>query len=243
MLKSFCAAANLRALVQSDGCPNIIQSCAHLLDECYGQDQRGTLMNDLRTLDNNLNENLSDPEPWDYDRKKFDLLEPVVYKALISFSRSRRAIGGWTADTHALLHKEHKIRGLQFAEAKAGAKNTKGRHSIVFFQPATGGQQLVPGVIRKIFSMPLKQNGIETQAFFLAIHPYRPLSEADGIENPFKHYTEFGASLWAEDLGPLEIITPSQKICHAISRQWQEGIYVLRAIDRVGFESTITDMW
>ena len=136
-------------------------------------------MNDLCTLDNNLNENMSDPEPWDYNHKKSDLLESVVYEALIFFSCSR-AIGGWTADTHALLRKEHKIWGLQFAEAKVGAKNTIGRHSIVFFQPATGGQ-LVPGVIKFFFSMPLKWNGIETQAF-LVIHLYRPLSEADVIE-------------------------------------------------------------
>lgn len=225
MLKSFCAAANLRALVQSHGCPDIIQSCAHLLDDCYGQDQRGTLMNDLRTLGD-----FADQEkPWDYDRQKFDRIEPLVHEALVRFSQSR-SIEGWTAETDALFHKEREIRGLKIAEINAGAKNTKGRHSIIFFQPTTDAE-LVPAVVRKIFSMPRHQNGCEQEAIFLAIHRYKPLS--DRVADPFTLYTGFGARLWSEELGPVEIITSSQKICHAVSRPWEEGVRVLCAIDRV----------
>ena len=232
MLKSFCAAANLRALMQSDRCPNVIRSCANLLDECYDQDQRGTLMNDLRTLDNNINEHPSVPtKAWDYDRRKFDRLEPAVYDALVSFSHSH-TIDGWMADTHALLHKEHKIQGLQIAEQKAGGKNTRGRHSTIFFQSET--DTLVPGIIRKIFSMPRKQHSIETQMLFIAVHRYKPLS--DGTEDPFKRHDGFGANLWSEDLGLLEIITPSQKICHATLRRWGDGVSVIRPINRVSYQ-------
>jgi hypothetical protein len=232
MLKSFCAAANLRALVQSGRCPNIIQTCAHLLDECYGQDQRGTLANDLRTLDNSLNEDVSDQaKAWDYDRDKFERLEPAIYEALVSFVHSH-SIEGWTAGTHALLHKDYMIRGLQFAELKAGGKNTKGRHSIIFFQPTTD-TKLVPGVIRKIFSMPRNQHGVEMQVVFLAVHRYERFSTSDGEEDPFSQYDGFGAGLWSEKLCPLEIITPAQKICHATLRRWKDGVNVLRPIDRV----------
>lgn len=235
MLKSFCAAANLRALVQSDRCPDAIRTCAHLLDECYSQDQRGTLMNELRTLDSNLNGHLSKQEgAWDYDRNKFERLEPIIHEGLVKFFNSQYA-DGRIADTHALLHKEYEIRGLKIAEMNAGAKNTMGRHSTIFFQLKTN-TELVPAVIRKIFSIPQKHGDIERQAVFLAIHRYRPLSASDGVEDPFVQYAGFGARLWSEDLGPLEIITPSQKICHAVSRRWQEGIYVLQAIDRVGYK-------
>ncbi len=76
-------------------------------------------MNDLRTLGDSLNKGHSDPEEaWDYDRQKFDCLEAVVHDALVTYCHSHN-MDGWKADTHALFHREHKIRGLQFAEAKA----------------------------------------------------------------------------------------------------------------------------
>lgn len=231
MLKSFCAAANLRALVQSDRCPDIIRSCSHLLDECYGQDQRGTLMNDLRILDYSLNDHSSQVESWDYEQDKFEPLEKVVYDALITFADSHRT-DGWTVHSQAVFHKQHKIRGLQYAEMTAGGKNTRARHSTIFFQPEGSGQ-LVPGVVRKIFSIPRKQNGIESRALFLAVHRYKPLP--DHVDDPFKRYEEFRSSLWSDERSSLEIVIPSQKICHATFCQWQEGIFVMRPIDRVSF--------
>jgi len=232
MLKSFCATANLRALVQSGRCQNIIQTCAHILDECYGHDQCGTLANDLHTLDNSLNENVSDQaKAWDYDRDKFKRLEPAIHKALVSFIYSH-SIEGWTAGTHTLLHKNYTICDLHFAELKAGGKNMKGRHSIIFFQPKTD-TQLVPGVMHKIFSMPRKQHGVEMQAVFLAVHRYERFSTSDGKENPFSQYNKFGVGLWSEKLCPLEIITPAQKICHATLRRWKDGVNVLCPIDLV----------
>jgi len=189
-------------------------------------------MDDLRTLDHSLNDS-GQEKAWEYDRQKFDRLETAVYNALMTFSCSH-SIDGWTVDTHALLHKEHKIRGLQFAELKAGAKNTRGRHSTIFFQPI-GSSRLVPGVIRKIFSMPRKQHGVETQAVFIAVHRYKSLIGSDVVDDPFKRCEGFGASLWLEELDSLEIITPSQKMCHATFRKWQESVYVLRPIDRVSY--------
>jgi hypothetical protein len=192
-------------------------------------------MNDLRTLDSNLNNHLANQEDaWDYDRNKFERLEPVIHEALVKFFNSQNT-NGRIVDTHALLHKEYEIRGLKIAEMNAGAKNTMGRHSTIFFQP-NANTELAPAVIRKIFSMPQKHGKIERQAVFLAIHRYRPLSPSDGVEDPFVQYAGFGARLWSEDLGPLEIITPAQKICHAVSRRWQEGISVLHAIDQVGYK-------
>jgi hypothetical protein len=250
MVNSFCAAANLRTLVKSERCPNIVRSCAPILEECYGQDQRGTLMNDIRTFDSTLNEHPTSKEAiWDYDRKKFDRLESAVYDALVSFSRSHD-VEGWTPDTHALLHKQHKIRGAQYAELNAGGKNTGGRNSIIFFQPAPGAPP-VPGVIRKIFSMPRKQQDIEMQAVFIAVQRYQPLAKSEGIQDPFARYENFGAALWSEELGTVEIITPSQPICHGVLRNWQKGVCVLRPLDRVGYlllftfkrPSSLTSSW
>jgi hypothetical protein len=232
MLKSFCAAASLRALVKSDTCPDIVKSCAPILEECYGLDQRGTLMDDIRTLDSTLNEHaLASEVPWEYNHKDFDRLETAVHDALTSFSHTHH-MDGWTAGTHAVLHKQYKIKGVQFAELHAGGKNTGGRNSIIFFQPEPD-TPLVPGIIRKIFSMPRKQGNIETQAVFLAIHRYKSLSASDGVVDPFALYESFGAGLWSDELGPVEIIMPSQKICHGIMRRWMQGVCVLRAIDRV----------
>ena len=105
--------------------------------------------------------------------------------------------------------------------------------TVLFFFHPEGSGQLVPGVVHKIFSIPRKQNGIESRALFLAVHRYKPLP--DHVDNPFKQYEEFGASLWSDERGSLVIVIPSQKICHATFRQWQEGVFVMCPIDRVSF--------
>jgi hypothetical protein len=74
MLKAFCAAANLRNFVKGDQCPDIIRTCAPILEECCQADTRGTLMHDIRTMKdsiNNKNDQSLPREPWIYDRARF----------------------------------------------------------------------------------------------------------------------------------------------------------------------------
>jgi hypothetical protein len=205
----------------------MVAKCEPILNSIYGEDTRGTLMNDIRTLDNNMNdtheeENVS---KWDYDEAKFKPLDEETYKALVTFT-TRSDVNGCTPRKDALLHTQCRIRGLQYKRSTSGKKD-----SMIFFQPAAD-EPLVPGVIRQIFSQPqVNPDGIETQCVLLAVQRYKPLM--DGIHDPFNRFADFGASLWHGTTAKVEIITPSQKICHAIHRRWNDKMLVMRPLNRV----------
>lgn len=229
MTQSFCAASSLRTFVQSARCPDMVAKCEPILNSIYGQDTRGTLMNDIRTLDSNMNDipeeyNVS---KWDYNEAKLKPLDEETYKALVTFATTSN-VDGWTPCKDALLHTQCKIRGLQYKRSTAGKKD-----SVIFFQPSAD-EPLVPGVIRQIFSQPrVEPNGIETQDIFLAVQRFKPLVDADRIHDPFKRFADFGAGLWHGATAKVEIIAPSQKICHAIHRRWNDKILVMRPLNRV----------
>lgn len=194
-------------------------------------DPRGTLMHDICTLESNINSDGDQgitKEPWAYDRKKFQKLDADIRDAFVSLT-----VPGLDPGTEALIHPRCTIRGLQYAEMHGGGKNTGGRNSIVYFRP-TSGLKSVPGLIRKIFSVPKRnRDGKEEQAVFLAIHRYQMLPDIAGVQNPFLQYEAFGAQLWSSALGSVEVIAPEQVICHGNRRRWKDGVVVLRPNDRV----------
>lgn len=197
-------------------------------------DSRGTLMHDIRTLESDINSDSGQgikTEPWAYDRKKLQNLEADIHDTLTGLGLDLR-IG-------AMIHPQYTIRGLQYAEMNGGGKNTGGRNSIVYFRP-TSEATSVPGLVRKIFSVPKRnQDGVDEQAVFLAVHRYQTLPDAAGVQNPFLQYEAFGAQLWCNTLGSVEVITPEQVICHGNRRRWQDGIIVLRPNDRVSYYTSL----
>ncbi|KAH9928229.1 hypothetical protein B0H21DRAFT_700382, partial [Amylocystis lapponica] len=50
MMNSFCAAANIKVFLKRPDCPQILKECEFIVEECYGGNQRGTLMTDICTL-------------------------------------------------------------------------------------------------------------------------------------------------------------------------------------------------
>jgi hypothetical protein len=168
MMKSFCTAANLWSLVKNNRCPDIIQTFALILEECYHLDHCGTLMDDIRTLDCNLHNDIT--KLWIYDPKQFQPLETHLHKALAAYTKSH--LQGWVPGSDALLHVHHTIQGIQYAEVKARGKNNRSRNSVVYFQPLSGGP-LVPGLVQKIFSIPwANQDGIMMKSVFIAVWRY-----------------------------------------------------------------------
>jgi len=65
----------------------------------------------------------------------------------------------------------------------------------------------------------------------LAVQQYKPLVATEHIDNPFTRFKDFGAGLWYGTTDKVEIITPSQKICHAIHQKWDKGILVMRPLN------------
>lgn len=105
---------------------------------------------------------------------------------------------------------------------------TSESHGVIFFQEAAGVSALVPGIVRAIF---LKRHDSATH-IFLAVHRY--LTPTASLPNPFARYPDFGASLWSSETQKEVTIVPgSRKICHAIYRDWDYKIMVMKPLNRV----------
>jgi hypothetical protein len=227
MMKSFCAASNLRTFVQRAQCLDVIAECEFMLESMYGQDTRGTLMNDIRVLHSSINNTPVDDDVsnCDYNEVKLRTLDDETYRALVAFAANNKN-DGWTPRNEVLLHAQHTITGLQYQRSTSGKKN-----SVIFFQPKAG-EHLVPGVIREIFSIPrANPNGTQTRCVLLAVQRYKQLG--DHIHDPFKKFEAFGAGLWRECTEKMEIVRPSQKVCHAVRRKWGDNILVMKPLNRV----------
>jgi hypothetical protein len=173
-------------------------------------------------------------EPWNFMSQKSKSLDTDIRDALVAQTKEPRYQHG-----KAFVQKEIIHRGLQYASYDATQWD-----SIIFFQPKPGSS-LIPGTIRKIFSIPIKDPGntVSTQSRFLAMHRYE--NTPDNVEDPFCRYPGFGALLWSQNVSKqVEIVDLSWKFCHGICRNWQEGILVLKPLDKVSLQpSNEWDNW
>lgn len=223
MLKAFCAASNIKAFVHQPGCPPILKQCADFMAECFGNETRGTLMNDIRTF-----EGLKPPEHSikRKDRKTVPL-EEELFRALSEMSVSfSEELPGWRLCNKVELLPRHTIRGVHFANF-----NTTARNSLVFFKP-TPDATAIPGVIRQIFIVDGEE---ETEHHLLAIHRYLPPT----VPNPFVYFQDFGAGIWSKQLAEnVEIVPVFRRLAHAIQREWDCSHYVMKSLDRVSVFKT-----
>ena len=107
---------------------------------------------------------------------------------------------------------------------------TSESHGVIFFQVQDegDGSALVPGMVRAIFQVTQDS----TTHILLAVHRYLPPTIS--LPNPFAHYPEFGASLWSSETQKEVTIVPGcQKIYHAIYRDWDYKIMVMKPLNRV----------
>ncbi|KAH7904023.1 hypothetical protein BJ138DRAFT_1019721 [Hygrophoropsis aurantiaca] len=229
MLESFCAASNVKAFIQQPECPSILKESSSLLEECWGQYNKGTLMTDIRTL---AGEQIPDKKlkrseiAWN---KQEQLSEELRSTLLAMHKELVYELPNWTCPDAAFFHPRHTICQLRYAN-----QQTSKRDSTMFFKPLRSNF-LVPGVIQEIFSVPIKHTKDDyTEIYFLAIQKFKACSSED---DPFEKYPDFGASIWSEELADLDIIPSSQTICHAIWQPWRKGTTVgttvMKPLDRV----------
>jgi hypothetical protein len=115
------------------------------------------------------------------------------------------------------------IRDYEFTTYRTSEK-----HGVVFFQDAASANALVPGMVRAIFLV-MQDNAQHT---FLAVHRY--LAPATSLPNPFARYPDFGASLWSsETQKEITIVPGNRNIYHAIYRDWDYKIMVMKPLNRV----------
>jgi hypothetical protein len=189
-------------------------------------------MSDISVLDGSIDrhlETLDDGKPRRYKNRTFSILESDIFNALVAAS-STRNIEGFNPQQQAILHPRHTIRGLQYTDYKVG-----NRECTIFFRTNSG--PLVPGRIRQIFSIPRQdQDDIDGEHIFIAVQRYEPLKNE--VNDPFKRFEDFGAALWANTKGEVEIILAAEVVCHANMRKWDDDVVVLRPLNRVRYFKT-----
>ncbi|THH06094.1 hypothetical protein EW146_g9718 [Bondarzewia mesenterica] len=230
MLQSFGAASNIKAFLQRPSCPPALQKCAPIIEECYGDQEWGTLMTDIRTLSFNISGETSSSRQQDIiDWKKAQMLDHDIYLVLkASENILRTELKNWILPKKCFPLDRCVIHGIRYAASYAMEHD-----SIVFFQPY-GGHELVPGTIRKIFSVQCYQPSRDTHVEYvlLVIHRYLPLPPGAG--DPFKLYPDFGASLWSsEHVKQPDVIPCTRNIYHGIRRKWDSRTYILKPLNRV----------
>lgn len=223
MLKTFCAGANLKALLQGDRCPSALKMAIPLLERKWDQGQRTGTIGDLNNLGNS-------GETRRVDNGKQVLIPRKIYDNAfrIAFKEALRTLPR-AQDVNFRSVKKHErvtIGGKLFA-----TKNRSRCNAEVFFKPLDC-EDLLPGVIGGIFSI---EDG-DQEVFVLSIQPRKPAPAC--ITNPFARYPDFGAQLWSTEFEEEIVCIPTtQPICHSESREWVTGVVVLKAITSVGLQT------
>lgn len=226
MLESFCAAANLKALLLRGRDIPAVNQCAALVDN----------ISELFSPDGNFNEafdRLGEDAP--VGRKKLEQLHPDIQVALRSNEELWKSrISGWTTPKGAVRHRRHTVRGFEFTTyAESRSLGT------VFFTP-DDSEILIPGRIQDIFSIETSgDNGVAREDFICVIKRYcgdpQPISCVAGM---LPVYEDFGAHLWSSDLSEtLYIIPMNRTLYHSISRAWSDGKVVMKLLNRVSVAS------
>lgn len=227
MLESFCAAANLKAYLKRADCPQVLKNCASIVELCYQDDGRGTYktsLNDFLTFGEN-----EAPRSLVADWSKWDELELDIYTALSHATcKLSSELQYWRMGSRVIKHSRYKIRGIQYSTYLCGESN-----SLIFYEPDVG-VEMVPGVVRSIFSLSAADYTEEKPHMhvILAVHRYMP--KLHMTFDPFADYPDFGASIWSKTLDErIETIPSTRRMCHAIRQTWDDETYVMKPLLRV----------
>jgi hypothetical protein len=222
MLKTFCAGANLKALLQGDRCPSALKIAVPLLERKWNQGRRTGTIGELNNLENSETRKVDNGKRVLIPRKMYDKAFRIAFEAVSKTLPHPQDVNFRSAQKHERVT----IGGRLFA-----TKNRSRHNAEVFFKPLDC-EDLVPGVIAGITSI---EDG-DQEIFVLAIQPRKPASTF--IMNPFARYPDFGAELWSTEFEEEIVCIPAtQPICHSESRTWAAGVVVLKAITSVGLQT------
>jgi hypothetical protein len=205
------------------GCPKILERCMSIMQKESRQETRGTLMTDIITM--------GEDEIISLPNQKQITLDADIRAALGACLMSE----GTTLplDLKTFDYPKLIISGLRFSSHDT----TKGNGTI-FFQPI-GMTELVPAIILQIFSLQRDAQSSADGQVFLAVDRFLPTT----LDDPFKSYGAFGASLWDEQTrGEVEVIRPNQRIYHANQQTWQQGVVVMKPTMKVSHSFCIRVM-
>jgi hypothetical protein len=220
MLKTFCAAAELKASLQRPDCPRILQQSIPILQDCFPDLKAGTLMHDIQTMSTSTHNKTA-------GGKTVTLQHDV--------QQSFRQLTG-SHESKFVEYPRYSIRGNEFAP-----RHTTMRNSTIFYQPRDT-MSLVPGVIRQVFSP-----SSNVDLIFLAVHRHSPARWRLNERDPFADFPDFGASIWAKEVqNQVEIIRLTQRIYATDLRRWDSDKMVMKPIIEVchmAYATSLTLRW
>jgi hypothetical protein len=160
-------------------------------------------------------------------KKGASTLKPLdkAIRAAMNKSKSdlKHEFGDFHCPDHVNFQNSVTIRDHVFTTYR-----TSENHGVIFFREAPDADSLVPAIVDAIFLIP--QDGIKH--VFLAVHRYLALPTS--LPNPFTRYPDFGATLWlSETQKEITIVPGSRDIYHAIYRDWDHKIMVMKPLNRV----------
>lgn len=159
------------------------------------------------------------------DSAQKDLPTKILLVLEASYHRLCTQIHGWSTPDKASFHNRHTVRGIEYT-----TRTTSMRDSAIFFSPVDDNN-LVPGFIQDIFSVPIRRGSDTIAQHFFVVRRYHPLSAP--FHNPFLLHADFGAELWSDKVAEsVEVVPTSRQICHSIGRRWDNGILVLKPLDK-----------
>lgn len=226
MLGSFCAAANLKALLLRGSDIPAVNQCAKEVDKIA----------ELFSPDKNFAE--ASPgrghDARDKERKA-ESLHPDIRAALLAKEYALKLrIDGWTTPTQAIRHRRITVGGFEFTNF------TESRSMGSIFFRLDDSQILTPGRIQDIFTVEtLSHDGVRREDVFCAVKRQRGQPQSvPCTPSMLGVFQEFGAHIWLSDLSDqLDIILSTDVLCHSIGRSWSDCMVVLKPMNRVSFES------
>ena len=214
MLLNFCAGAKVKAILQHPEAAAIVQHASAILQKC--RDTQGDtsfdvnmrLLHEISVKNNRSNmDNHNATEEIPISAYMVDMLMATR----INCQEGKIA-----------AYRRCRLSGIQFTTHQASQ-----RDCYIFFKD---GELLRLGRIDLIFGV---TSADRREEHFTAVRRNLPIPK--GMENPFRSYADFGASLWKEDYAEDLCIVPlvQAEICHAISMLWVDGILVIKLLNRV----------
>jgi hypothetical protein len=219
MLKTFCAGANLRALLQSESCPTALKAAVPILERQWNQNRRTGTIGGVNNLANHQIHKVGNGRQVLLHREQYQTVFQTAFKNASKTFPETSSKGAFLV---AQSHKRISIGGRLFA-----TQNQLLRNAEVFFRPSED-EIFIPGVIDAIFS--IGDDGEDV--FILCVLPRKPVER---IDNPFSRFPDFGAEFWSTELGSVVHIPATQPLYHSQNRLWAKGIMVLKPVSLIHF--------
>jgi hypothetical protein len=200
--------------MQLPGCPRVVKKCLEIVEGTLRPACQGTLTLDIMTM-----AGVDNPLP---DMGKKQTLDDDIHRAINALLISEGSQP--TSTTEAINYPKVKIGGLSYSNSQSTPAD-----SYIFFRHRQEADP-VPAAIREILLFPADAPP-DLQHVFLLIQKYRPYPLS---ESPFATHPGSRLGLWSSAMvDTINVIRPSQDICHAIQRKWGESVLVMRQTYRV----------